>query len=312
MPITTNPQLSIVIPAYCEATNIHAFVHSIAGVMDEIPYSYELIFIDDGSKDETWLEITKAAQQGAPIRALRFGRNFGKEAAIAAGLDYAAGEAVIVMDADLQHPPSLVPKMVHLWQAGNLIVEAIKEERQAESPVKRFFSKLYYTLFSQLSGVNIQHTSDFKLLDKKVIAQWKNFGERQLFFRGCIAWLGLQTTKIQYTPAQRHSGTSKWSFLQLVGLAFSTITSYSSKPLLIIWLFSALFFSLGIALSVQILYLLIMGQYVPGFFTVYVLQLVSGGLILFSLGLIATYIQQIYAEVKGRPRYVITETISTS
>jgi len=309
MPTMTNLQVSIVIPAYCEATNIEPFIRSIASVMNEFSHSYELIFIDDGSTDETWLEITKAAQQGAPIRALRFGRNFGKEAAIAAGLDYAAGEAVIVMDADLQHPPSLVPKMMHLWQEGNQIVEAIKEERQAESPIKRFFSKLYYTLFSQLSGVNIQHTSDFKLLDKRVIEQWKKFGERQLFFRGCIAWLGLKTAKINYTPAPRHSGTSKWSFLQLTVLAFSTITSYSSKPLICIWLFSAVFFSVGIALSAQILYLLVMGKYIPGFFTVYVLQLISGGLILFSLGLIATYIQQIYAEVKGRPRYVVTETI---
>ena len=309
MPKMNNPQLSIVIPAYCEATNIEPFIHSIATVMAKTAYTYELIFIDDGSTDQTWTQIKKTLHAGAPIRALRFGRNFGKEAAIAAGLDYAQGQAVIVMDADLQHPPSLVPKMMHLWQEGNQIVEAIKEERQAESALKRFFSKLYYTLFSQLSGVNIQHTSDFKLLDKSVIEQWKKFGERQLFFRGCIAWLGLQTIKIQYSPAERHSGTSKWSFFQLVGLAFSTITSYSSKPLICIWIFAAIFFCVGIVLSAQIMYLLAMGKSVPGFFTVYVLQLISGAMILFSLGLIATYIQQIYAEVKGRPRYVVTEML---
>ena len=309
MHIMTNPDLSIVVPAYCEATNIEPFISSVNKALSETHISYEFIFIDDGSTDQTWSEITRINQQNHTIHALRFGRNFGKESAIAAGLEHAHGRAIVVMDADLQHPPSLLPEMIALWQQGNLIVEAIKMERQAESHLKRSLSKLYYTLFSKLSGVDIQHTSDYKLLDESVVEQWKKFGERQLFFRGCVAWLGLAVAKINYTPAARFSGSSKWSLTQLFGLAFSTITSYSSKPLICIWIFAALFFTLGIALSAQILYLLLAGKTVPGFFTVYVLQLISGGMILFSLGLIATYIQQIYAEVKGRPRYVITEVL---
>lgn len=305
----TNPDLSIIVPAYCEATNIEPFISSVKKVLREIHISYEIIFIDDGSTDQTWSEITRIRRNNNSIHALRFGRNFGKESAIAAGLEHAQGKAIVVMDADLQHPPSLLPEMIGLWQQGNMIVEAIKIERQSEPHLKRVFSKLYYTLFSKLSGVDIQHTSDYKLLDESVVKEWKKFGERQLFFRGCVAWLGLAVAKVNYTPASRFSGISKWSLTQLITLAFSTITSYSSKPLICIWIFSALFFTLGVALSAQILYLLLAGQFVPGFFTVYALQLISGGMILFSLGLIATYIQQIYAEVKGRPRYVITEVL---
>jgi glycosyltransferase involved in cell wall biosynthesis len=304
-----NIELSIVVPAYCESSNIAPFVERIHKILAASDLSFEIVFIDDGSTDDTWSEISRLHSPENHIRALRFGRNFGKESAIAAGLEFAKGNAVIVMDADLQHPPKLIPEMIALWKQGNLVVEAVKEIRQPESFIKRQFSKLYYLLFSKLSGVDIQHTSDYKLLDRSAIEQWKKFGERQLFFRGCIAWLGLKVVKINYTPDARHSGTSKWSLVHLFTLAFTTITSYSSKPLILLWVFATAFFFLGIGLSIQILYLLFSGKTVPGFFTVYALQLISGSLILFSLGLIATYIQQIYAEVKGRPRFVITEML---
>jgi polyisoprenyl-phosphate glycosyltransferase len=308
MPIN-NVELSIIVPAYCEASNIEPFVERLHKVLEQLHLSFEIIFIDDGSTDDTWSEISRLNLPENHIRGLRFGRNFGKESAIAAGLEFSQGKAAVVMDADLQHPPKLIPEMVALWQKGNLIVEAIKETRQPESFLKRQFSKLYYLLFSKLSGVDIQHTSDYKLLDRSAIEQWKRFGERQLFFRGCIAWLGLKVAKIGYTPEARYSGKSKWSLIHLFSLAFTTITSYSSKPLMLLWVFTSAFFLLGMILSIQILYLLFSGNTVPGFFTVYALQLISGGLILFSLGLIATYVQQIYAEVKGRPRFVITDML---
>ena len=309
MLIMSNPQLSIVIPAFCEASNIIPFIRSVSLELAKTSYSYELVFVDDGSTDSTWTQISKAASEGASIRALRLSRNFGKEAAIAAGLEYALGQAVIVMDADLQHPPSLVPQMLRLWQEGNQIVEAIKEKRQAEPALKRIFSKLYYVLFSQLSGVNIQHTSDFKLLDRNVIDQWKQFGERQLFFRGCIGWLGFPSATLRYTPAARHSGTTKWPLTKLIKLAITSITSYSAKPLVLIWIFSFLFFILSLGLMIKILFLYFQNQTIPGFFTVYFLQLITGSLILFALALISTYLQQIFSEIKNRPRYIIQDKI---
>jgi dolichol-phosphate mannosyltransferase len=302
-------KISLVVPMFCETDNIANITDSVQSIFSNLTLEHEFIFIDDGSTDTTWQKIITLKKSIPNLKALRFSRNFGKESAIAAGLEYVDGDAAIVMDADMQHPPQLIPEMIRAWEKGYLVVEATKQVRQQENLLNRLLSNLYYLMFRILTGIDIRNASDFKLLDRVVIEEWKKIKERQLFFRGCVSWLGFESHHISYVPAKRHSGDSKWSFMKLFQLAITSITSFSAKPLFLIWIFATIFFILSIALTVKIIYLLIQNETVPGFFTIYFLQLISGSLILFSLGLIATYLQQIYSETKNRPRYIISEKI---
>lgn len=301
--------LSVVLPVYCEAHGILPMTKALADAFKEVSISYEIIFIDDGSIDSTWEEIVSLSRDFPNLRALRFSRNFGKESAIAAGLHHATSDAVIVMDSDLQHPPQLIPEMVNAWLQGYLIVEGIKIQRQKENVIKHFFSRCYFYAFRTLTGMDIENASDFKLLDRIVIEEWKRLGERQLFFRGCISWLGFPSLRLGYVPSLRYGGSSKWSIYKLIKLAITSITSYSAKPLVLIWVFSILFFVLSLALMVKILFLYLQNESIPGLFTVYFLQLISGSLILFALAMISTYLQQIFTEIKNRPRYIIQDKI---
>lgn len=303
------PVLSVVIPLFREAEHLADSMASIVQVLEALGESYELVLVDDGSPDTTWDEIMALKSVHPHITALRFSRNFGKEAALAAGLDKARGEAVVVMDGDLQHPPELIGQMLGLWRDGAEVVEAVKRSRGAETLTSRVRAKLFYRIFTRLTGVDMQGASDFKLMDRRVVRAWQGLQERNLFFRGMNAWLGFKRVQIPFDVADRAQGQSSWSTLQLMRLALRAMTAFSTAPLYIIMLMGLLFLALALGVGVQTLYMKFSGMAVDGFTTVILLLLLVGGVVSFGLGLVGVYIARIYEEVKGRPRYIIAEQI---
>ena len=272
----------------------------------------EMIAIDDGSTDSTWQALEKVAEQMPELKALRFSRNFGKEAAICAGLAYSSGQACIVIDSDLQHPPELIPEMVRLWRQEHWeIVEGIKKTRGSESLINRIGARFFYRTLSGLSGYNLYGSSDFKLLDRKVIDAWLDMRERNTFFRGMISWLGYRRNQVTFSVPRRRLTQSRWSFLGLFRLAVIAITAFSSLPLQAVTILGGLFLLGAITFSIYALVMYFLGLAFPGFTTVIVLELLIGGVLMISLGIIGTYIAQIYQEVKYRPRYVVAETLSS-
>lgn len=304
------PRLSIVVPVYGEAAGLSSFVAELATVLDSIGDSHEMVIVDDGSADGTWAVLEGLAASYPQLNALRLSRNFGKEAALSAGLNVARGEAVVVMDGDLQHPPDLIPEMVRLWSEATIdVVEAVKERRGSESVWSRWRAGLFYGLLNRLSGYDLQGASDFKLIDRRVVEAWRSMGERALFFRGMITWLGFRHAQVRFTVPARHSGSSKWSLMTLVRLATNAVTSFSSFPLQFVTVTGLVFLGFSVVLGVQTLYQKFSGHAVDGFTTVILLLLIIGSLLMLSLGIIGSYIARIYEEVKGRPRYVVADVL---
>jgi glycosyltransferase involved in cell wall biosynthesis len=304
-----DPRLSLIIPAYQEAGGIVANLQTIRRDTDKTELPYELIVVDDGSIDGTWEALLSAGEEIPELVAVRLSRNFGKEAAIAAGLDTASGDACIVLDADLQHPPSLIPEMVRLWRSGQWdVVEAVKTSRGDEAWAHRVVTRTFYRFAEWLTGHPLQDASDFKLLDRRVVRAWQRFGERATFFRGLVTWLGFRRTQVQFDVPARSHGRSQWSFAKLVRLAVHTITAFSALPLQIVTILGAVMLLLAVTVGMQALRLWYVGAAFPGFTTVILLQLLIGGFLMISLGVIGTYIAHIYEEVKDRPRYIVRET----
>jgi len=304
------PTLSIVIPAYQEEQGLKAALSRIAGIVDALDISYEMLVVDDGSSDRTWDVLTSLTRQLPTLRALRLSRNFGKEYALCAGLEAASGKAVLIMDADLQHPPDLIPDMVRLWrEEGYEVVEGVKRNRGRESRISRWFAALFYWLMGKISGYRLEGASDYRLLDRKVVEAWKQMPERNVFFRGMSTWLGFRRTSIPFDVAERHAGESTWTRLKLLSLAITGLISFSSLPLRLVTLLGILFLAAAVLLGMQTLYMKVAGHAVSGFTTVILLQLMIGSVVMVSLGIIGEYIGRIYDEIKGRPRYVISERV---
>ncbi len=304
------PELSVIVPLYREEANIAPLLNALLPVLKTLPKTHELILVDDGSPDNTWELLKEKASANPTILALRLSRNFGKEAAIRAGLEIAAGQAVITMDGDLQHPPRLIPEMVEAWEQGGAeIIEANKTYRGQESLFNKYSAKIFYYILNKLSGYDIDNASDFKLLDRNAVDALLAMNESNMFYRGMTAWLGFKKKKIFFETASREGGVSAWSFLHRLNLSLTAITSFSVLPLYFVTATGLLFFLFSIGLSLQTLYLKFIGQAVSGFTTVILLLLIIGSLLMFSLGIIGEYIARIYQEVKGRPRYVVAEKI---
>src|SRR5947208_3623269 len=302
---------SVVIPAHNETDQIAQNLFLIHAEASKTGLPMEMIAIDDGSTDSTWQALEKVAEQMPELKALRFSRNFGKEAAICAGLAYSSGQACIMIDSDLQHPPELIPEMVRLWKEEHWdVVEGIKKTRGTEPMINRIGSRFFYRTLSRLSGYNLYGSSDFKLLDRKVIDAWLEMRERNTFFRGMITWLGYRKKQISFSVANRRLTQSRWSFLGLFRLAVVAITAFSSLPLQAVTFLGGLFLFCAILFSGYSLWLYFIGLALPGFTTVIILELLIGGVLMISLGIIGTYIAQIYQEVKYRPRYVVAETLA--
>jgi len=304
------PELSIVIPVYSEESHLKQSLLTIRDALDSLDKSYELVIIDDGSIDNTWDIVVESSEMFPIFRAVRLSRNFGKERALSAGIEKARGDAVIIMDSDLQHPPQLIAKMVHLWrETGADIVEGIKADRGKESFINRFQAKFFYFIFNKLSGFNLYGSSDFKLLDRRVVDAWLKLTERSLFFRGLIAWLGFKHVQMPFRVADRAEGPSRWSTLRLLNLSIDALISFSSSLLRIIIVIGGIFLLFALVLGVQTFSYWAMGRAVSGFATVIILLLIIGSFIMISLGIIGEYIAKIYEEVKERPRYVVAETL---
>jgi len=304
--------LSVLVPVHNESDQI---VHNLSLIHAEASKTglpTEIIVIDDGSTDNTWQVLETIVQQMPGLKALQFSRNFGKEAAICAGLAYSSGQACIVIDSDLQHPPELIPEMVRLWRDEHWeIVEGIKRTRGTEPLINRIGARFFYRTLTRLSGYDLYGSSDFKLLDRKVIDAWLDMRERNTFFRGMITWLGYRRKQISFSVPRRRLTQSRWSFFGLFRLAVVAITAFSSLPLQAVTVLGGVFLLCAVVFSSYALLLYFTGLALPGFTTVIILELVIGGVLMISLGIIGTYIAQIYQEVKYRPRYVVAGTLTS-
>ena len=304
------PLLSIVMPVFREGAQLASFLSEVRSAAQQCNLPYELLLVDDGSPDDTWQVIEAEVTSGRLLRALRLTRNFGKESALCAGLEHAQGDAVIVMDADGQHPPSLIPNMVRLWQSSDAdVVEAVKRRRGRESLSSKVGAQLFYFILNKLSGFHFKGASDFKLMNRKAVDAWLQMHERNVFFRGMTVWMGFTTVQIPFEVVPRSAGQSTWSVLKRLKLALIGITAFSSFPLHLVTFAGVVFLGISVLLGLQTLYLKLAGRAVSGFATVILLQLIVGSLLMISLGIIGEYLARIYEEVKGRPRYLVKESI---
>ena len=297
--------LSIILPAYNEKQNIERTAKTLSGILEKEGIPFELLFISDGSVDGTYEEICRLAELDGRVRGAEFSRNFGKEAAIFAGLELALGDGCIVMDCDLQHPPEVIPEMYRLWQDGYEVVEGIKKSRGKESILHGMSAGLFYGIMSRMMRMDMRSSSDFKLLDRKVVNVLLGLGERNTFFRALSFWAGFRAAKVEYEVQERAFGSSKWSFRSLVRYAVSNVTSFSTIPLQMVTVMGMVSIIFSVILALQTLVKYLTGTAVEGFTTVILLILVIGGFIMISLGIIGHYLARIYEEVKGRPRYII-------
>ena len=301
--------LSIILPSYNEGKNISKASGVISELLASNNIPYELIFVDDGSKDDTWNEIEKASKGNPNVVGIHFSRNFGKESALFAGLAESTGDACIVMDCDLQHPPETLIEMYRLWQEGYEVVEGVKRSRGKESILHKASAGLFYKLISKAVKIDMSRASDFKLLDRKAVDSLLAMPERNAFFRALSAWIGYKTTTVEFDVREREEGESKWSTWSLIKYAITNIVAFSAAPMQVVTIAGVLVFLFAIILGIQTLIKFFMGHAVAGFTTVILLILIIGSIIMISLGIIGYYISKIYEEVKGRPRYLISRKL---
>ncbi len=297
--------LSVIIPSYNEEDNIAKTAARLKEILTGADIPYELLFISDGSRDRTFEEIEKAAEHDPCVKGYEFSRNFGKEAAIFAGLHQARGNCAVVIDCDLQHPPEVIPKMFGLWKEGYDVVEGIKSDRGDEGTLHKLFAGAFYGIMSKLMKINMKDTSDYKLLDRRVIDVLLELKESNTFFRALSFWVGFRSATVSYEVQERTAGESKWSFVSLMKYALMNTTSFTTVPLQIVTFLGILSIAVSGIMGLQTLIRYFMGNSVEGFTTVILLVLIIGGFIMVSLGIIGHYIARIYEEVKGRPRYII-------
>lgn len=299
--------LSVIIPSYNEEANIERTAETIGRVLSEAQIEYELLFVSDGSKDKTYELVCDLAQKDTRIKGLQFSRNFGKEATIFAGMKYIKGDCCAVIDCDLQHPPETLVEMYHLWEEGYDVIEGIKSNRGKEGIIHKMFVGIFYGIMSSLMKMDMNATSDFKLMDKKVVEVLLSLPEKNTFFRALTFWTGFKSTTVTFDVQERVAGKSKWSFKSLVKYAISNTTSFTTAPLQFVTFMGALMIVFSVVLGVQTLVRYFMGTAVEGFTTVILLLLVIGGCIMISLGIIGHYLSRIYDEVKGRPKYIVRD-----
>ncbi|MBD2071652.1 glycosyltransferase family 2 protein [Leptolyngbya sp. FACHB-671] len=300
-------QISVVVPLHNEEPNINYFFERLESVLEGLGLAYEIVCVDDGSKDNTLRQLVAHHHRNPSIKVVSLSRNFGKEIALTAAIDYAIGAAVIPIDADLQDPPELIADMIAQWQQGYDVVYATRKSRQGESWLKRFTANVFYRVIGRMSTVEIpRNTGDFRLLDRRVVEVLKQMTERTRFMKGLFAWVGFRQTFILYDRAERYKGRTKWNYWRLWNLAVDGITSFSVLPLKV-W--SYVGFSLAITTFLYAMFLiirtLISGIDVPGYASLMVAILFIGGVQLLTLGIIGEYLGRVYEEVKGRPLYLV-------
>lgn len=299
--------ISIVVPVFNEEQNLSELYRRISAVMNRILLPFELIFVDDGSTDESLHVMLELSEKDENIKVIQFSRNFGHQLAIMAGIDYAKGEAVITMDSDLQHPPELIEQLIEKWHEGYDVVYTCRDRTQDVGFFKNLTSRLFYTIISRLAEVSISPgTADFRLLDRKVVESLRAFGERSIFLRGIVNWMGYHQIAIRYRAAARYSGESKYSFLKMLRFAVDGVTSFSSIPLYLSTFVGIIISVCSFLYAGLVIYMrLFTDRVVEGWTSVMVALLFLGGIHLITLGVHGIYLWRVYKEVKGRPRYLI-------
>lgn len=299
--------LSVIIPAYNEEKCIRRAYDKINSLLSQNNIESEFIFIDDGSQDQTYQVISELSLEKENITGFHFSRNFGKESAISAGLGAAGGDCAVVIDCDLQHPPEKIIEMYRLWEDGYEIVEGIKKERGQEKKLHSIGAKIFYSVISRMAGFDMSNSSDFKLLDRKVIDVLNKMPERG-FFRAISYWVGYNKATVEYDVGERVDGESKWSTRGLVKYAFSNISSYSTAPMQTVTVLGFIMLIISVIFGVWALIDKIVGRALEGMTTVIIITIFIGSIIMISLGIIGYYIARIYEEIKGRPKFIISST----
>lgn len=302
--------VSLVVPSFNEEESLPLFYETCHEVLSGLDAAYEIIFVDDGSADDTLGVIKRLAEKDKAVKYISLSRNFGHQAALRAGLEHADGDCVISIDADLQHPPALIVEMIAKWREGFEIVTTVRKDLVSLSYIRRSMSRLYYKMINMLSDFPVEPGSaDFRLLDRKVVEKIKGLTEANLFMRGLVPWLGFKACSIEYAPAERRRGTSKYNLSKLLGLALTGITSTSLRPLRISIFLS---FILALFVLVQATYALVSylftGQVVQGWTSVMLVISVIGAMQLFVLGLIGEYLGRVLTESLNRPSYIVRDT----
>ena len=300
-------RLSVVLPAYNEEQMLAKTCRTLKKILDLAEINYELVIVDDGSTDQTIIEET--AEKDRNVTGVHFSRNFGKEAAIVAGLAQASGNAVAVMDCDLQHPPEVLVKMYRLWEQGYEVVEGIKKSRGTETVFHRKSAGFFYRIMSRATGFNMENASDFKLLDRKAVESVLSMPERSMFFRATSSWVGFKSTSVLFEVQEREAGESKWSTGSLIRYAFRNIVAFTTLPLQFVTIGAGGCFICSLLLLIYSLVRYFTGHAVEGYTTLLIVMLFIGSAVMMSLGIIGYYIARIYEEVKRRPRYIVSRII---
>lgn len=303
------PSLSVVLPAYNEEAMLPRTAQVLGDLLGREGIDYELVFVDDGSADLTWERIQEAHAGNERAHGVHFSRNFGKEAAVFAGLGAAKGACVAVMDCDLQHPPEALVRMYRLWQEGYEVIEGVKRSRGRESGAHAAAAGAFYKLMTKATKIDMARASDFKLMDRRAVDALLDMPECDPFFRAMSSWVGFRKTHVEFDVQEREAGVSKWSTRKLIRYAVSNIAGYSTAPMQAVTWAGGIFLIFAIILGIQTLVRFFMGQAVAGFTTVILLLLLIGSILMISLGIIGYYIARIYEEAKRRPRYIISRTI---
>jgi polyisoprenyl-phosphate glycosyltransferase len=297
--------VSVVSPVRNEADTLPPFAGEVAAAVATAGLDHELLLVDDGSSDDSWAIIESLAADDDRVRGLRLSRNFGKDAAIMAGVAEARGDAVVVLDADLQHPPSLLPELIARWRAGAPAVEAVKRNRAGQRLSVRLGAAVFNRAFLRFTGVDLTGATDYRLLSRPVVDALLGLPEHRVFFRGTSTWVGFDRARVEFDTEPRRAGRSRWNLRSLATFAVRNLTAFSSAPLHLVTLAGLAFAMFATVLGVQTFVRWMAGAAVEGFTTVILLLLVQGSLILIGLGVIGEYLARIHDEVKARPRYVV-------
>lgn len=299
--------ISIVVPVFNEEANIEHFHTEICSVMEPLPYEFELMFVDDGSKDASIFILDRLAQKDSRVKPLYLARNFGHQIALTCGLDHANGDAVITMDGDMQHPPAFLPILIEKWEQGYEVVQTIRKTTEGVSWLKNATSALFYKLMNALSKVKIQPGgSDFRLMDKAVVESFRRYKERARFIRGMIGAIGYKQIQIEFVAPKRFAGSSKFSINKMLHFALDGITAYSKKPLRFAFYMGVVFGLISMGVTSHVIYIkLFTEDAVPGWATISASILFLGGLQLIGIGIIGEYVGRIFEEVKQRPLYFV-------
>jgi dolichol-phosphate mannosyltransferase len=308
-----DPELSVVIPAFNEEDNVRPLYDRLVACLEGAVSSLEILFVDDGSDDGTWDRVVELAGEDPRVRGLRFARNFGHQAALTAGVDAAAGEAVVIIDGDLQDPPEVIPEMVARWREGFQVVYGQRDEREGETVFKRATAALFYRLLTRITNIRIPvDTGDFRLMGDRAVAAFRALPERNRFIRGLVSWIGFEQTAVRYRRQARHAGSTKYPLRKMMRFALDGITSFSFLPLRLSTVFGFAVSMLSFLYIMVVVVLKVLGINYPGYTSMMASILFLGGVQLIMIGVLGEYLARVFDEVKRRPLYLIGDSVGIS